>query len=415
MNGDRYQRHSLIDWFDQDKVRAQKVIVVGAGAVGNEIIKNLTLLGVGEIHVFDLDRVETHNLTRSVLFREDDIGRPKAVCAAQRARDLEPSVRVEPYEGDFWDTLRFPLLRSSTGVFCCVDNFEARIRLNRLCDLAGVALINTGIDSRFAVVEHFPFGRGRATPCYECGLPLSAYEAMAKRYSCGWLRRLAFQEKRVPTTIVTSSTAASLAVSLHLRTLSAPSVEASRRFFIDTFTNQTTITEIQARDGCPGCGDLREPRVILQARSEIAISLGSAATCDDLAVLSSDRVLTVIRCKACEVDQPGTVVFQAADRFDERLVECPNCREKARQIGLVEEFHLRDLLREYAGRDMPAKYLLCDLDGVQIVIELEGKHGRGDSDTADSGSNQEGGGHDSTRPDRSGPHPRGSDELVPSH
>lgn len=372
MSVERYQRHSLIDWFDQDKVRAQRLIVIGAGAVGNEVIKNLALLGVGEIHIFDLDSIEAHNLTRTVLFREQDIGRPKAICAAERARELDPSVRIHGHHGDFWETLSFSLLRASTGVFSCVDNFEARVRLNRLCALAGVGLINTGIDSRFAVVEHFPFGRGRAVPCYECGLPLSAYETMAKRYSCGWLRRIALQEKKVPTTILTSSAAASLAVSLHLRSLSGQTADAARRFFVDTFTGQTTSSELDARDGCPGCGDLREPRVILQAQPTIAWSLDRAAEIEGLTVLCSDRVLTRVRCKNCEAGQSGTVVFEVAERFDERFAECPNCREKSRQIGLREEFQVRDLMQEFGGRRMPGKFLMCDVDGVQVIVEMGG-------------------------------------------
>src|SRR5690606_17529574 len=109
----RYARHALIEWFDQEFVRSLRPIVVGAGALGNEVIKNLALLGVGEIHVFDLDVIEASNLTRSVLFREDDIGRRKAECAAERARELDPSVKVVPHHGDFWKTLSFSLLRSA--------------------------------------------------------------------------------------------------------------------------------------------------------------------------------------------------------------------------------------------------------------------------------------------------------------
>jgi len=136
MNMDRYARHSLIDWFDQGVVRSERLVVVGAGAVGNEVIKNLALLGVGEIQIFDQDLVEVHNLTRSVLFREDDIGRSKAECAAVRARELDPAVAAVPHVGDFWSTLTFSHLQAASAVFCCVDNIEARIRLNRLCAIA---------------------------------------------------------------------------------------------------------------------------------------------------------------------------------------------------------------------------------------------------------------------------------------
>jgi molybdopterin/thiamine biosynthesis adenylyltransferase len=85
----RYQRHTLIDWFSQADVKNARVCVVGAGAVGNEVLKCLALLGAGTIDVYDFDRIEVHNLTRSVLFRETDIGRNKAECAAARVRELE--------------------------------------------------------------------------------------------------------------------------------------------------------------------------------------------------------------------------------------------------------------------------------------------------------------------------------------
>src|SRR5258708_4352384 len=62
----------LISWWEREKVQTAKVLVVGAGALGNEVIKNLTLMGVGHIFVLDFDTVEAANLSRSVLFREGD-------------------------------------------------------------------------------------------------------------------------------------------------------------------------------------------------------------------------------------------------------------------------------------------------------------------------------------------------------
>ena len=61
---DRYQRHALIDWFSQAEVGGARIGVVGAGAVGNEVLKCLALLGVGALDIYDFDRIEVHNLTR---------------------------------------------------------------------------------------------------------------------------------------------------------------------------------------------------------------------------------------------------------------------------------------------------------------------------------------------------------------
>ena len=66
--------YDLLSWFDTERVRNARVLVVGAGALGNEVLKNLALFGVGNIYVVDYDTIEYSNLTRSILFREEDAG-----------------------------------------------------------------------------------------------------------------------------------------------------------------------------------------------------------------------------------------------------------------------------------------------------------------------------------------------------
>jgi molybdopterin/thiamine biosynthesis adenylyltransferase len=215
---DRYARHRAIEGFSQEDLQASRVAVIGAGAIGNEVVKNLCLLGVGTIDVYDFDTVELHNLTRSVLLREADVGRSKAASVAQRAGELDPAVKVNPVEGDVWETLRFADLGRYRCVIGALDNFEARLRVNQLCWIAGVDWINAGIDSRYVTVETFPFGSSPRESsadlpaCYECGLPPSVYERIAERYSCGGLQRAAARQRIVPTTTITASFAGAQAV-----------------------------------------------------------------------------------------------------------------------------------------------------------------------------------------------------------
>src|SRR5258708_3150418 len=96
----RFARPAPIEWWEQSRVENAKLLVVGAGALGNEIIKNLALLGAGQVIVVDKDCVEKSNLSRSILFRQRDEGQPKARCAARGALELYPRARILPIVGD---------------------------------------------------------------------------------------------------------------------------------------------------------------------------------------------------------------------------------------------------------------------------------------------------------------------------
>src|SRR5688572_21072345 len=97
---DRFHRFSLISWWDQSRLKNAKILVIGAGALGNEILKNLALLGVGNVLVADMDRVENSNLSRSVLYRESDNGELKATAATRAAKDLYPDLNIHAFNGN---------------------------------------------------------------------------------------------------------------------------------------------------------------------------------------------------------------------------------------------------------------------------------------------------------------------------
>src|SRR5579872_5694081 len=74
---DRYSRQRMIARWDQERAAKARLLVAGAGALGNEVLKNLALIGIGNIVVIDFETVEIPNLARSILFRREDLGKPK--------------------------------------------------------------------------------------------------------------------------------------------------------------------------------------------------------------------------------------------------------------------------------------------------------------------------------------------------
>src|SRR6266567_6715963 len=134
-----FDRQKLITWWDQERLAGALVMVVGAGALGNETIKNLLLLGFRNLFICDLDHIETSNLSRTVLFAPGDIGRSKAHTAAERARTLcltRPSDRLFPWR-HHQPTRPRRLPRQSTS--CWIASTTSRRGASSSASAAGLA------------------------------------------------------------------------------------------------------------------------------------------------------------------------------------------------------------------------------------------------------------------------------------
>ena len=354
---DRYARHRAIAGFSQDALQSARVAVIGAGAIGNEVVKNLVLLGVGRIDVFDLDRVELHNLTRSVLLRPEDVGHPKAECVVRRARALDPAVQLEAFVGDIRDTLSVRQARDCTVVIGALDNFEARIRVNQICLLAGTPWVNAAIDSRHATVESFPFATGADAACYECGLPASVYQRIAERHSCGGLQRAAFIERVMPTTIITAALAAARAVEAALAfamtgaTTSPPAEPSSRRWLIDSRSGHASTALLARNPDCPCCGELpRGAQIVTVVADSAAItSAARGAGADRLRLL--EPIIWRLACPHCgPTEATDRWWLQPARRVSDAVMRCAQCGDDTVQIELRDLIDLEDFAAATASK-----------------------------------------------------------------
>jgi molybdopterin/thiamine biosynthesis adenylyltransferase len=208
---DRYERLKVIKNLNMDKVRQAKVMVIGAGAVGNEVIKNLALYGVGHIFIYDIDHIEKSNLTRSVLFREKDTSRKnnKAVIAGKRAKELNPDCDISASKADVCYEVGLGLFRRMDAVICCVDSRLARLMINRFCYWFDKPWINAGIlDAEGICTVYKP-----SVNDYESELSPAAWKNISVRFGCPDVARHMLKEGSIPTTPITASIIGAMQVS----------------------------------------------------------------------------------------------------------------------------------------------------------------------------------------------------------
>lgn len=202
--------YTLLSWFKKEKVKNARVLVAGAGALGNEVVKNLALFGVGHIYVVDFDQIEISNLTRSVLFRESDAMAHsyKAEVVARRAMEINPQIKVTPIVGNLFSEVGFGLYRSVDVVIGCLDSRIARYQLNRLCMRAGKTWIDGSIENLTGAVRVYAPG----VCCYECGLSREEFNNIMLRTGCADVVRTQGKEGRVATTPISASIVGALQV-----------------------------------------------------------------------------------------------------------------------------------------------------------------------------------------------------------
>lgn len=194
---------TLLSWFRKERVSNARVLVAGAGALGNEVIKDLALFGVGHIFVVDFDRIEVSNLTRSVLFRETDAfeHRFKAEVAARRAMEINPQIKVTPIVGNLFSEVGLALYKSVDVIIGCLDSRLARYQLNRMAMRAGKTWIDGSIENLTRVVKVFTPGIN----CYECGLSREEFNIIMLRTGCADVVRTQTSQGRVATTPISAS------------------------------------------------------------------------------------------------------------------------------------------------------------------------------------------------------------------
>ncbi len=333
---DRFSRFSLMSWWDQPRLSAARVLVVGAGALGNELVKNLALLGVGHVLIVDLDRIENSNLSRSVLFRERDCGASKAEVAAARAKDIFPGIRSRGLHGNVVYDLGLGVYRWADVILGGLDNREARVAINRAAARVGKPWIDGAIERLQGVARVFDPATG---PCYECTMSEIDWKLLEARRSCALLTRAEMEQGKVPTTPTTSSVVAGIQAQEAVKLLHGLPVLRGQGFVFDGEFHQSYIVDYARSEDCPSHDadapvyetDWRADRLTAgDLLANACIELG-----DDAVLEFGQDLLRSLRCVRCDREER---LLSSLGKIKESAALCPSCGEHR----LPEVYHTID-------------------------------------------------------------------------
>lgn len=243
IDADRYARQRIIPGWDQGRLAKASVIVVGVGALGNEVAKNLALAGVGRLILCDPDTVSVSNLSRTALLQPTDVGRSKAAVAAASLRALVPGVIAEPRATDLGSGIGLGEFADAAAVLSCVDTIRARMRLLGRCALTGSPLVDGGTHPSGGEV------RVRLAPeeaCYGCTLSAHERGVSDLPWSCFGMTTDGPQAAHIATTALVASWATLAAINVIFGT-----PPAYRMLAIDAVGGRTAPVIFERDPNCP--------------------------------------------------------------------------------------------------------------------------------------------------------------------
>lgn len=320
----RYSRLELIPWWNQELLHNSTVMVVGAGAIGNELIKNLALLGVGKIVIVDMDKIEQTNLTRSILYRMKDVGKYKSQAAAEAAMEINPDVKAICLNQNIVTDIGLGVFRSMDIVLGGLDNREARLAINQSC----YKVNKPWIDGAIEVLNGFARVFVPPGPCYECTMTETDWKLINKRKSCALLTHDEMLEGKTPTTPTSSSIIAGVQVQEMLKILhndrNLPTL-AGKGYVFNGLTHDSFVVEYQLKDDCMSHDLYDNIKEMDWSAREVSVRdvLNQAAKdLGDGAVIEFDRDIATNATCVCGHTKE---IFNTVNRLRGKDIVCEKC------------------------------------------------------------------------------------------
>ena len=244
---ERYSRHILLHDIGgpgQKRLKAAKVLVVGAGGLGSPALQYLAAAGVGTIGVIDDDTVDVTNLHRQVIHTDAATGLPKVQSAAAAMRAQNPFVEVRPYQRRLTAEIAADLIGDYDLVLDGTDNFDTRYLVNRTCADLKVPLIGAALTQWEGQISLWDPARGG--PCYEC--------VFEERPAPGMVPSCAEAGVAGPLPGVLGAMMALEAVK---EIVGAGESLRGRMLIYDGLGSEVRVIRLKKRDDCPVCGRSR--------------------------------------------------------------------------------------------------------------------------------------------------------------
>ncbi|OCT49316.1 NEDD8-activating enzyme E1 catalytic subunit [Cladophialophora carrionii] len=324
-----------------DVLESSRVLVIGAGGLGCEILKNLAMSGFKDIHVIDMDTIDVSNLNRQFLFRQSDVGKSKAEVAAAFVERRVPGVKITPYNGKIQDKdedyyMQFKL------VICGLDSIEARRWINAtlvdMVDMENPESLKPLIDGG---TEGFK-GQARVilpslTSCIECQLSMHAPRAAVPlctlatiprqpQHCIEWAHIVAWEEQRKNDTLDTDNPE-------HISWLYSTALKRAQEFNIPGVTY--SMTQGVVKNIIPAIASTNAIIAASCCNEALKIATSCAPFLDNYMMYTGDS------------NEGGLYTYTfAAEKKD----DCPVCGNLAQTVTIDPEWTLEEFLASLAQR-----------------------------------------------------------------
>lgn len=376
-----FDRQERIEWWSQEKLRKARVLVIGAGAIGNETLKNLALLGIGNILICDMDTISVSNLSRTVLFRKEDAGKKKAETAALRVKEisLEESCSIDFFEGDIVWELGTGVYRYFDIVLGCLDNVETRFALNRNCRLVSKPWIDAGISELSGNIKVFD---GREGACYQCFSSEDELIATRRRYACDDFKKRMFSEHKMPTVQISSAIVSALQVQEAIKIMLGKKALSGKKIYFQGNTGDFEVINMREDPNCFAHASydhiVETPLTNEVSLRDFLLYVSHTEFSGENAVFTLDRQF--LRSITCEHCGKTTFFYKPAFRLYIDEVKCSYCSESVCRDNFeyLDELSLdsedRLLNMSLSGIGVPKLHILSvrSRDGSYKYYELSG-------------------------------------------